>query len=314
LIPAIALALSACIQVHPRLDDQPRRDGVLVVDASVAAPGARKVLLWIPVPRDEQIQVLRQVSAPSDAKVVIDRRGGNRALQLEIPETGHAHVEFSLTRGEEREGARLPAAELEKDWDGESWLADEGLAVADARVKAIAAEIFKDAPDADSKARAAFDYVLAHMRYAKEGTGWGTGSTAWACDAKYGNCTDFHALFLALIRSGGVPGRFRIGFVLPPAQDSQQAISGYHCWAEYWSPGRGWCPVDASEAWKHPDRRDYLFGHLDPDRLGMSLGRDLQFDGQAGPPLNYFVTPYAEADGVAVPVQTTVAWKDRPRS
>ncbi len=66
------------------------------------------------------------------------------------------------------------------------------------------------------KARAIYDYVFTTMRYDKTGTGWGHGDVLYACDAKKGNCTDFHSLFIAMARSQGIPGRFEIGFPLPP--------------------------------------------------------------------------------------------------
>lgn len=319
--PLLLLPLLASSCVHPAaarapvaaaaVGVLPHRGGTLSYDATVAAPaGAKKIVLWIPVPRQEPVQVVGKVTAPEHSTRVSDRTHANPAIRVELdPANPTTHVEFELLRAEEGPAAKLAAAQAEPAFDGKSFLSDEGFAIADDRIQAIAAGIFKDVPqDADLRARKAFDYVLANMRYAKEGTGWGTGSTAWACDSKYGNCTDFHALFLALIRTGGVPGRFRIGFSLP-AQTG--AVAGYHCWAEYFSAKNGWVPVDASEAWKHADRKDYLFGHLDPNRIGMSLGRDLVFEGQKGPALNYFVFPYAEADGQPIKVDTKVAWTDR---
>lgn len=42
-------------------------------------------------------------------------------------------------------------------------------------------------------------------------------------------------------------------------------VKGYHCWAEFWD-GKGWVPVDASDASKNPKLAEYLFGNLDPER------------------------------------------------
>jgi transglutaminase-like putative cysteine protease len=93
-------------------------------------------------------------------------------------------------------------------------------------------------------------------------------------------------------------------------------VSGYHCWAELYVRGRGWVPVDASEAWKDPSRRDYYFGHHDADRLEFSRGRQLTLEpAQQGPPLNFFVDPYAEVDGKphgAVGRRVTFADGDEP--
>jgi transglutaminase-like putative cysteine protease len=72
-------------------------------------------------------------------------------------------------------------------------------------------------------------------------------------------------------------------------------------WADFYLDGAGWIPVDASEAWKHPERRDYYFGHHDADRVALSTGRDIRFPGMNGPPINFFVYPYAEKNGKPSP-------------
>ena len=71
-------------------------------------------------------------------------------------------------------------------------------------------------------------------------------------------------------------------------------------------------PVDASEAAKDPSRREYFFGAHDENRVEFSRGRDLVLNPpQAGEPLNYFVYPYAEADGkVLNSVERTVTYRD----
>lgn len=37
-------------------------------------------------------------------------------------------------------------------------------------------------------------------------------------------------------------------------------IDGDHCWAEFYLPETGWIPIDASEAFKHSDKKDFFFG------------------------------------------------------
>jgi transglutaminase-like putative cysteine protease len=149
------------------------------------------------------------------------------------------------------------------------------------------------------KARAIYDYVFDNMKYDKTGTGWGRGDTLYACDAKKGNCTDFHSLFISMARSQGIPARFEIGFPLPPDKHAAD-IAGYHCWAEFFEPEHGWVPVDISEGWKHPDKKDYFFGAHDDNRVQFSMGRDLVLNPkQEGEPLNYFVYPYVEVGGQA---------------
>ena len=63
----------------------------------------------------------------------------------------------------------------------------------------------------------------------------------------------------------------------------------------------GWVPVDASEAWKDPSRKDYFFGAHDEHRVHFTTGRDLALDDdRQGEPLNYFIYPWAEVDGEPV--------------
>src|SRR5262249_57082527 len=113
--------------------------------------------------------------------------------------------------------------------------------------------------------------------------------------------TDFHTLFIAIARARGIPARWSIGFPLAygdgaPATD--QTVAGYHCWAEFYAPGVGWLPVDVSEARKHPELKDYFFGHLSGNRLLISRARDFVLEPDAsGRRRNYLVYPVARVDG-----------------
>jgi transglutaminase-like putative cysteine protease len=161
------------------------------------------------------------------------------------------------------------------------------------------------------KGRAIYEYVLANMRYDKSGTGWGHGDTLYACSAKHGNCTDFHSLFISMARSQQIPSRFEIGFPLPTDKHAGD-IAGYHCWADFYTKDHGWVPVDISEAWKHPEQREFFFGHWDDNRVQFSVGRDITLSPkQDGSPLNYFVYPYVELDGKDYPnVSTHFSFED----
>lgn len=146
-------------------------------------------------------------------------------------------------------------------------------------------------------ARAIYDWVVDNVEYKKVGTGWGNGDTFWACNERYGNCTDFHALFIALARSEGIPARFEIGFSIPQDRLAGE-IRGYHCWVQFYLDERGWVPIDASEASKHPEKRELFFGGQLADRVHFTTGRDLIFSaGSAETPLNYFIYPYVEVGG-----------------
>ena len=166
-------------------------------------------------------------------------------------------------------------------------------------LKTILAEIHEmredDSPAAT--ARAIYDWVVDNVEYKKVGTGWGNGDTFWACNERYGNCTDFHSLFIALARSEGIPARFEMGFPVPDDREAGE-IGGYHCWVQFYLPERGWVPIDASEAAKNPALREALYGGHPADRIHFSTGRDLVLSpASAEAPLNYFIYPYVEIGG-----------------
>jgi Transglutaminase-like superfamily len=128
---------------------------------------------------------------------------------------------------------------------------------------------------------------------------------------KRGNCTDFHSLFIGMMRAAGIPARFEIGFPLP-ADQHDGPIPGYHCWAQFYVEPYGWIPVDASEAWKHPDKKDYFFGAHDDNRLQFTVGRDIRLNpAQQSDPLNYFIYPYAELDGKPFALESKFSFRDR---
>ena len=80
----------------------------------------------------------------------------------------------------------------------------------------------------------------------KFGDGWGKGDAVYACNSRYGNCTDYHSYFIGLARSIGIPARFAIGAAIP-SERNDGGTDGYHCWAEFYADGKWW-PVDISEA------------------------------------------------------------------
>jgi transglutaminase-like putative cysteine protease len=147
------------------------------------------------------------------------------------------------------------------------------------------------------KARALYDHVVSTMFYDKSGSGWGLGDALYACDVRRGNCTDFHSLFIGVARASGIPARFVMGFPIPEGVAKGQ-IAGYHCWAEFYLDDHGWIPVDASEAFKHPEMRDFFFGGLDENRVQFTVGRDIPLAADENiEPLNYFIYPYVRIDG-----------------
>ncbi len=272
-------------------------------------PVGEKVRIWIPAARSDGYQEIKIISARGDLplKKTSESKYGNQIYYAETNSAQtelHFDVEYEVVRRERVALAQaapqvvpVSLSSIEKQQD----LQPDVLVPVTGLPADLAAKVTQGKTQALDRARAIYDYVFTTMSYDKTGTGWGRGDVLYACDAKKGNCTDFHSLFIAMARSQGIPSRFEIGFPLPPDKHSSE-IAGYHCWSDFYIEGKGWIPVDISEAWKHPEKRDYFFGSHDVNRMQFSMGRDLRLSPpQEGKPLNYFVYPYVEVEGKEYP-------------
>jgi transglutaminase-like putative cysteine protease len=269
------------------------------------APG-QTARVWLPVPpcNDEQDVTLVENALPAPGRVGREPQYHNEILFCEARANEAGEVPLRLvyqaTRREvaagSADGVRESAGQMARLLRPDRRVPTEGKPLKLIEGKEVPA-------DEMVAARLCYDVVNDHLRYSKEGTGWGEGDAVWACDNGRGNCSDFHSLFIALARSRKIPAKFEIGFPLPEAK-SVGEIASYHCWAKFRPRDRGWVPVDISEANKNPARRDYFFGRLTPDRIAFSTGRDLDLvPRQAGPPLNFFIYPYVEVDGKPYPAE-----------
>ncbi len=270
--------------------------------------GTKAVRVWVPVAQSDQNQTVRLVSvkAPGKTEITQEPEYGNRMLYVEMHNPASATAEFTLEYEVTRyEYSRGSYAQLERKDSRPSavpvsmnrLVQPDKLVPTDGKIRILAEQVTGSQTGSVAKAKAAYDYLFTNFRYDKTGTGWGRGDVVWACDAKHGNCTDFHSPFIAMMRADDIPARFDIGFPLPENRDKGD-ISGYHCWAEFYASNIGWIPVDISEAWKAKEKENYFFGSVDANRVKFSSGRDIILSPrQNGEPLNYFVYPYVEVDG-----------------
>ena len=283
-------------------------------------PPGERVRIWIPQAHSDQFQEVKILSASGDLplKKTRESRYGNEMYYAEDSkgrgEELHFEVVYDVVRHERLILGRqiphledVPISNREK----KEYLAPDKLVPVTGLPAELAVKVTSGINTPLEKAHAIYDYVFSTMTYDKTGTGWGRGDVLYACEARKGNCTDFHSLFIAMARSQGIPARFEIGFPLPADKHAAE-IAGYHCWADFFEPRHGWVPVDISEAWKHPEKRAYFFGAHDDNRVQFTMGRDLRLSPpQDGEPLNYFVYPYVEVGGKAYPnVSTAFSFAD----
>jgi transglutaminase-like putative cysteine protease len=181
-------------------------------------PG-KKVRVWIPAAQSDAYQEVRIISAKGDLplKKTRESKYGNETYFAEAANTNqpelHFNVEYEVVRHERvalTSAAHVVAASLTNKERQED-LQPDALVPITGLPADLAAKVTQGKTQPLDKARAIYDYVFTTMRYEKTGTGWGRGDVLYACDAKKGNCTDFHSLFIAMARSQGIPARFEIG-------------------------------------------------------------------------------------------------------
>ena len=200
-------------------------------------PVGKRLRVWIPAADD--FQDVKVISAQGDLglKKTHESKFGNNMYYAETSKAKQTDLHFEVVYDVVRHErltlgvARPHLAEVQlKDRDRRQYLQPDKLVPITGLPADLAVKVVQGKTMPLDKARAIYDYVFSTMRYDKTGTGWGRGDVLYACDAKKGNCTDFHSLFIAMARSQAIPARFEIGFPLPPDKHSGE-IAGYHCWA-----------------------------------------------------------------------------------
>ncbi|MBV6519528.1 MAG: hypothetical protein HCAMLNBO_02383 [Candidatus Brocadia fulgida] len=265
--------------------------------------------LWLPLPSSDGFQTIsvKAIDVPARYKILLEPEYGNRVLFMKL---GPEHSGQAVTM-------RFQVQRLEKGvydagtFDEKKYLQPESLMPDEQMFRDLADSIVDGKTGDLVRARALYDYVIDNVRYARFGSGWGQGDAIYACNARSGNCSDFHAFFIALCRSIGIPARFAIGAAIP-SERNEGGIDGYHCWAEFYTEGRWW-PVDISEANKCSSLASYFFGHHPANRIELSRGRDLKPDPRpVSGPINFLVYPVLEIGGKPAQAKVVFAFSRNP--
>lgn len=287
---------------------------------------SKRVDVWIPYPTsDEAQEILKmKVDSPYPTEVNSDREFGNGILYVK-PKAGTKDFEVKMTFIVKRKEIRNKKLKDVKSSIGDvgpyyRYLTASKYAVINDKVRKFAAKATEGKKGTVGKARGVYDFILDKMAYNKKIPGWGKGDVNRLCltisEGKEGtgNCTDFHSFFGSMLRTQGIPVLFEMGFPLKPGKNLLEGKKGgYHCWAKFYVPGKGWVPVDISEADKAPKKKEYFFGSICENRVRFSRGRDILLEpNQRGERLNYFgPDPYIEVDGVQFKgFERTISYKD----
>lgn len=277
-------------------------------------PDAKHVRLWIPYPMSDENQEITDVVVTGNfTSSGIYREGvfGNAALYTEWKDTKGTRsltYTFKVLR-RERLTKEIPSSELpfaRSEFRKE--LAATHLADLKGPEKDLAEKITAGKNTNREKAMAIYDWTVENMFRDPNRKGCGIGDVDRLVQTLGGKCGDIHSVYSALARVSGVPAREVWGIRIPSGKGGDMT-KAQHCWAEWYSPGYGWVVVDPADVRKAilekkitleeaKPLREYHFGAVDENRITIGTGRDLVLNPpQAGEPLNYFMYPYAEADG-----------------
>jgi len=304
--------------------DSRRFDIEYIVELS-DCPVDQEIKIWIPYPGTDDHQKIHDLDFKLDnslegIKVEFEKGKvhGNHMIFVHakvLKPVGKIVVTYSVERFvnsvnlkelSENEGPKAEADSI--------YLKPSTLCFVTPQIKREATALSALSATSTGKARRFYDHILNKMSYSKAGKGWGRGDIHHACEVGEGNCTDFHTYFSALCMAAGIESRFQIGMWGKYTPEKERyKTGGYHCWAEFRVPGKGWVPVDISEADKDIANRDKYFGSQTANRVTLSSGRDLILSpAQQGAPINFFVNPYAEIGGKQFDgITKSCYWQDR---
>ena len=261
-------------------------------------PGS-KVKVWIPMATSnhEQDVDLESISVGFKFEETEESKFGNRIIFFEAVANDKGEIPMEVSyRVIRRELSKLNREPINSD--SGTWLQPSSMVPNDEKLRKALIDDAKTTGKTMDVARELYFGVGKRMKYDKpaDKPGWGKGDSHFAYEQCFGNCTDFHSLFISAALNLEIPSRFEIGFPIPEEKGKGE-VGGYHCWAKFQSD-KHWVPVDISEADKHPELEEYYFGNLTADRVTFSIGRDLELQPppKAGP-VNYLAYPYAEVDG-----------------
>lgn len=278
--------------------------------------GAKKVRLWLPYPVSNEYQNITDIKIGGNftsSGVYRESKFGNTILYAEWKEPKsrpELAFSFKIERSEiirknfpkSRYSSISP--EIKKFLLSSSHVPTTG------KVKDLAEKATKGKKSILLKAEAIYDFLVEKYQRDPNVKGCGTGDVLTLVKTKAGKCVDIHSVFAALARSVGVP--FREIFGIRMSSKKEDDITGsYHCRGEFYLPGYGWVPVDASDVLKLmlkknltlndpevKEARSYFFGSQTETYIDFGTGRDLVLNPpQDGEKLNYFMYPYAEVDG-----------------
>lgn len=283
-----------------------------------APPDAKGVMLWVPYPvsdKNQKVEDMKFNGNYTNAAAYKEKEYGNTALYVEWSGPMNERILTYSCKVKRKEVVMKDFPKSEPALSQEEfreYLKATSLGPVTGKVKETAERITKGKKTVLEKSRAIYDWIVKNMYRDPNIKGCGLGEVERLIEALGGKCGDIHSVYVALSRSIGVPAREVFGIRIPNGKEGDMTKS-QHCWAEFYLPDYGWVPVDPADVrkamlekgCKEPeeikDIVEYYFGAVNENRIAYGIGRDLTLNPpQKAGKLNYFMYPYAEADGKAL--------------
>lgn len=284
--------------------------------------------LWIPLPLDSSYQYMSDfkfTSNASSAYVSDNNAYKARTLYAQWDKGGKKTLELTYTITTQERTSDFSKALSSQNYPKEvaHFLKPTAHIPTGGKVKALALSITEKAKTPLQKAKAIYLWVTENMYRDNAVIGCGVGDAGKAIEQNIlgGKCTDISSVFVALVRSVGVPAREVFGIRLGSSRYSKACgssdenglakITGAeHCRVEFYINGLGWVPCDPADVTKVilsekmtlndplvKEVRAYFFGNWEMNWMGYNYGRDfVLYPEPMQKPLNMFGYPYAEVD------------------
>lgn len=304
------------------------RDFEVVTRLDLAGQGRAQA--WIPLPWVEEEAWIRPgksdwTTNAASAELVREPKYGAKMLHLvfrdgETAPSVELRSRFSLRdRAEDfAAGGRAALAEA----DRKLYLEATELMPTDGIVRETAEKAVAGKASDVEKARAIYQWVVENTFRDARTRGCGTGDVASMLRTGNlgGKCADLNALYVALVRSVGIPARDIYGIRVAPSRfgyaslgaGSATITKAQHCRAEVWLEGHGWVATDPADVRKvvleEPPgnnaiddpkvvaARQTLFGAWEGNWLGYNMAHDVALPGSRHK-VAFLMYPQAEVAG-----------------
>ncbi|MBQ7586052.1 MAG: transglutaminase family protein, partial [Desulfovibrionaceae bacterium] len=280
------------------------------------APKAQQATLYLPYPMSDQYQDIKdmQISGNFASQGVYhDPQSGATYLKATWTNPHNPnlkmqfHVDSHFNKGEElKDGGDVLSVEVQNKLSENDF-----LPVKHPEVIRCAKEATSNQKTLLDKAYAVYLWTIEHTYRDPNVRGCGLGEAIKTLTEAHGGgkCADISSVFITVARAAGIPARDVYGLRIPGK--TGEITGDFHCWAEFYLPGRGWVmadPADVRKAMlvekldlkddKTQERIKFFWNGDDLFRIALNRSEHgVKFPGMKGEAVGYFMYPYAEVDG-----------------